>query len=57
LSIVWGFYLVWENNALVGDKNQWADDDYFTGAVGVYIFVVFVFVKLVEYIRNLFSRK
>lgn len=52
-SILWGFYIVWENETVVGAKNEWSREDYFSGAIAVYMYIVILVLKLVELIKSL----
>jgi FtsH-binding integral membrane protein len=51
LSILWGFYIVWENETVVGAKNEWSREDYFSGAIAVYMYIFILILKLVELIK------
>lgn len=51
VSLLWGFYIVWENETVVGAKNEWSREDFFTGALSVYMYIFILILKLVELIK------
>lgn len=57
-GIVWGFYLVWENESVVsGTKTEWTKEDYVVGAIAVYLSIATLFLRLAELIRQLIVKE
>ena len=56
-EVLWGFYLVYDTQTIVsGVKYDWNKDDYVAGAVGVYMDVVVLGLRLCELVKNLVVR-
>lgn len=56
-EVLWGFYLVYDTQTIVsGIKYDWNKDDYVAGAVGVYMDVVVLGLRLCELVMNLVVR-
>lgn len=55
--VIAGFYLVYDTQTMVsGVKYDWNKDDYFSGAVGVYMDVLLLGLRLCELVMNLIIR-
>jgi FtsH-binding integral membrane protein len=52
LAIIWGFYLVWENESVIsGAKTEWSREDPISGAVSVYMNIFALFLHFTNLIR------
>lgn len=57
-GIVWGFYIVWENESVVsGTKTEWSKEDYIVGAIAIYLSIITLFLRLADLIRNLITKE
>lgn len=57
-EVIWGFYLVYDTQTIVsGVKYDWIKDDYVSGAIGVYMDVIVLFLRLCELIKNLIVKE
>lgn len=58
LGVVWGFYIVWENESVVsGTKTEWSKEDYVVGAIAIYLSIFTLFLRLADLIRNLITKE
>jgi len=54
LALVWGFYLVWSNETILGGSTtDWTREDIATRAVAVYLNVFTIFLHLAHLIKSL----
>ncbi|KRX11141.1 hypothetical protein PPERSA_10908 [Pseudocohnilembus persalinus] len=53
ITVLWGFYNVWENETIVGSRNEWSTACPFIGAVSVYLNIFSLFLRLVDLIQSL----
>jgi hypothetical protein len=52
LAIIWGFYLVWENESVIsGAKTEWSREDPISGAVSVYMNIFALFLHFTNLLR------
>lgn len=57
-QLIWGYYLVYDTQTVVsGVKYDWNKDDYVLGAIGVYIDIIVLFLRLCELIKNLIVKE
>jgi len=53
-AILWGFYIVWGNETIVGGSTtDWSREDFVTGAIAVYLGVFTIFLHLADLVRSL----
>jgi hypothetical protein len=56
-AVIWGFYLIYDTQTIVsGVKYDWNKDDYVSGAVGIYMDVMVLGLRLCELLKNLVVR-
>ncbi len=57
-EVIWGFYVVYDTQTMVsGVKYDWNKDDYVSGAVGVYVDVGVLLLRLSELVKNLIVKE
>lgn len=45
LSTLWGFFIACEYETVIGSNRNWSEEDYFSGAVSVYMSIFVLILK------------
>ena len=57
-EIIWGFYIIYDTQTIVsGVKYDWNTDDCVSGAIGIYMDVIVLILRLCELIKNLIVKE